>query len=62
MKLTRTVVYLQLVLAAVLFAGSAGDGYAQGAKMTVGQTGTNPGRPYTSSPKKKTCLPSMDSM
>jgi hypothetical protein len=43
MKLTRTVVYLQLVLAAVLFAGSAGDGYAQGAKMTVCQTGTNPG-------------------
>ena len=43
MKLTRTVVYLPLVLAAALFAGSAGDGYAQGAKMTVGQTGTNPG-------------------
>ena len=44
MKLTRTVVYLPLVLAAALFASSAGDGYAQGAKkMTVGQTGTNPG-------------------
>ena len=43
MKLTRTVVYLPLVLAAALFASSAGDGYAQGTKMTVGQTGTNPG-------------------
>ena len=43
MKLTRTVVCLPLVLAAALFASSAGDGYAQGAKMTVGQTGTNPG-------------------
>jgi NitT/TauT family transport system substrate-binding protein len=43
MKLTRTVVYLPLVLAAALFASSAGEVYAQGAKMTVGQTGTNPG-------------------
>ncbi|HEX9274533.1 MAG TPA: hypothetical protein VGA01_20230, partial [Candidatus Binatia bacterium] len=43
MKLTRTVVYLPLALAAALFAGSAGEVYAQGAKMTVGQTGTNPG-------------------
>ena len=43
MELTRTVVYLPLVLAAALFASSAGDGYAQGTKMTVGQTGTNPG-------------------
>jgi len=42
MKLKRTVV-LPLVLVAALFASSAGDGYAQGAKMTVGQTGINPG-------------------
>ena len=62
MKLTRSVVYLPLVLAAALFASSAGDSYAQGAKMTVGQTGINPGTAFTSSPKRKTCLPSTDSM
>jgi ABC-type nitrate/sulfonate/bicarbonate transport system substrate-binding protein len=43
MKLKRSVIYLPLVLVAALLASSAGDGYAQGAKMTVGQTGTNPG-------------------
>lgn len=44
MKLTKTVVFLlPLVLAAAWFVGSPGDGYAQGAKMTVGQTGINPG-------------------
>jgi ABC-type nitrate/sulfonate/bicarbonate transport system substrate-binding protein len=44
MKLTKTVIFLlPLVLAAVWVVGSPGDGYAQGAKMTVGQTGINPG-------------------
>lgn len=44
MKLTKTVVFLlPLVLAAAWVAGSPGDGYAQGVKMTVGQTGINPG-------------------
>jgi NitT/TauT family transport system substrate-binding protein len=43
MKLRGTVVYLPLVLATALFVSWAGDVYAQGAKMTVGQTGTNPG-------------------
>ena len=43
MKLATPVVYLPLVLAALLFGGSAGNAHAQGAKMTVGQTGTNPG-------------------
>ena len=43
MRLTRTAVYLPLVLATALFGGSARNAHAQGAKMTVGQTGTNPG-------------------
>jgi NitT/TauT family transport system substrate-binding protein len=43
MKLMRMASHLTLVLAVALFAGAASDGYAQGAKMTVGQTGTNPG-------------------
>ncbi|HSF58016.1 MAG TPA: ABC transporter substrate-binding protein [Candidatus Binatia bacterium] len=44
MKPRKTVVFLlPLVLAAAWFVGSPGDGYAQGAKMTVGQTGINPG-------------------
>ena len=43
MKLPTPVVYLPLVLATALFASSAGNARAQGAKMTVGQTGTNPG-------------------
>ncbi len=43
MKLTTPVVYLPLVLAMALFASSAENAHAQGAKMTVGQTGTNPG-------------------
>ena len=43
MNLIRTTKCLLRVLAAALIASSAGDGYAQGAKMTVGQTGTNPG-------------------
>ena len=43
MKLKGTGVYLSLVLVAALLASSAGDGYTQGSKMTVGQTGTNPG-------------------
>jgi ABC-type nitrate/sulfonate/bicarbonate transport system substrate-binding protein len=43
MKLRRSVVSRLLILATALFLSSAGDGYAQGAKMTVGQTGINPG-------------------
>jgi NitT/TauT family transport system substrate-binding protein len=43
MKLTTGLVNLSLILATALFLGSADDGYAQGAKMTVGQTGINPG-------------------
>jgi len=43
MKLTKPVVYLPLVLATALFGGSGENAHAQGAKMTVGQTGTNPG-------------------
>jgi ABC-type nitrate/sulfonate/bicarbonate transport system substrate-binding protein len=42
MKPTRKV-YLPLIIAITLFIGSAGESYAQAAKMTVGQTGTNPG-------------------
>ena len=42
MKLMRSV-YPALVLAAALVLGLAAEGYAQGAKMTVGQTGINPG-------------------
>jgi len=42
MRLTRSV-YMGLILATVLCIGSAGKAYPQGAKMTVGQTGTNPG-------------------
>jgi NitT/TauT family transport system substrate-binding protein len=43
MKLRRSVVSRLLILATALFLSSASDGYAQGAKMTVGQTGINPG-------------------
>jgi NitT/TauT family transport system substrate-binding protein len=43
MKLTRGLVNLSWVLATATFLGSAGDAFAQGAKMTVGQTGINPG-------------------
>lgn len=43
MKLMRMASHLTLVLAVALFAGSASDSYSQSAKMTVGQTGTNPG-------------------
>ena len=42
MKRTMTV-YVPWVLTVALFASSPGDGYAQGSKMTVGQTGINPG-------------------
>jgi len=42
MKPTRKV-YLPLIIAGALFIGWAGESYAQAAKMTVGQTGTNPG-------------------
>jgi hypothetical protein len=40
--LTRSV-HLILVLATGLLLGAVGDAYPQGIKMTVGQTGTNPG-------------------
>ena len=43
MKLSRAVVNPTLVLIAALLLGSASEGLAQGAKMTVGQTGINPG-------------------
>jgi NitT/TauT family transport system substrate-binding protein len=43
MKLRRSGVNRSLILATALFLSSAGDVYAQSAKMTVGQTGINPG-------------------
>jgi ABC-type nitrate/sulfonate/bicarbonate transport system substrate-binding protein len=43
MEPTRSGINLSLILATTLFLSSAGDGYAQSAKMTVGQTGINPG-------------------
>lgn len=43
MKLTRSVVNPTVILTAALLFGSASESYAQGAKMTVGQTGINPG-------------------
>lgn len=43
MKLKRTAVYLSLVLVTMFFLSAAGKAYAQNPKMTVGQTGTNPG-------------------
>jgi NitT/TauT family transport system substrate-binding protein len=43
MKLARSVVNLSLILAAALFLSSMDEVNAQGVKMTVGQTGINPG-------------------
>jgi ABC-type nitrate/sulfonate/bicarbonate transport system substrate-binding protein len=43
MRPLKSVVYLLLVLGVGFFLSLVRDGYAQGAKMTVGQTGTNPG-------------------
>src|SRR6266478_2454401 len=43
MKLPKRIIYLLPVLAAMLLLGTADGVYAQGVKMTVGQTGTNPG-------------------
>jgi ABC-type nitrate/sulfonate/bicarbonate transport system substrate-binding protein len=43
MKLKRNVIDLALALGTILLLSSAGNAYAQGAKMTVGQTGVNPG-------------------
>jgi len=43
MMLTRAVVNPTVVLTAALLFGSTSEGYAQGAKITVGQTGINPG-------------------
>jgi NitT/TauT family transport system substrate-binding protein len=43
MKLKRTVVHLSLIFAAPLILSFAGEVNAQGVKMTVGQTGINPG-------------------
>ena len=43
MKLPKRIIYLLPILAAMLLLGTADGVYAQGVKMTVGQTGTNPG-------------------
>jgi NitT/TauT family transport system substrate-binding protein len=43
MKLKRSVVHLSLIFAAALFLSFATELNAQGVKMTVGQTGINPG-------------------
>ena len=43
MKLAKSVVSLSLIFTTALFLGSTAEVNAQGAKMTVGQTGINPG-------------------
>jgi NitT/TauT family transport system substrate-binding protein len=43
MKLARSVVYRSLIFSAVLFLSARDEVTAQAIKMTVGQTGTNPG-------------------
>jgi NitT/TauT family transport system substrate-binding protein len=43
MKLAKSVVSLSLIFTAVLFLSSTAEVNAQGTKMTVGQTGVNPG-------------------